>query len=39
MDKNSKEILKNILTVIGWIVIAFAITALIIFILSSGVLR
>ncbi len=37
--KNSKEKLKGVLTVIGWMVIGFAVIALIIFILNSGVLR
>jgi len=34
MKKNSKEKLENSLTVIGWIIIAFAIFALIKFILN-----
>lgn len=38
MGKNSKKILKEALTVIGWIIIGFAVFALIIFILKSGVL-
>lgn len=38
MGKNSKEKLKTILTVIGWIIIGFAVIALIIFIINSGVL-
>ncbi len=39
MGKDSKEKLKDILTVIGWVIIVFAIIALIMFILKSGVLR
>lgn len=39
MGKTSKEKLKDILTVIGWIVIVFAVIALIMFIFKSGVLR
>ncbi len=39
MDKNLKERLKEVLTVIGWIIIGFAVIALILFILQSGVLR
>lgn len=31
--------LKNILTIIGWIIILFAIVALILFILKSGVFK
>lgn len=38
MKKKSEEKLKNILTVIGWIIIAFAIFALVMFIVNSGVL-
>jgi preprotein translocase subunit Sec63 len=38
MDKNSNEKLKVIFTIIGWIIIGFAIIALILFILKSGVL-
>lgn len=39
MSKNIREKLKNILTIVGWIVIVFAIIALVMFILKSGVLR
>lgn len=39
MSKNIREKLKNILTIAGWIVIVFAIIALVMFILKSGVLR
>ncbi len=38
MKKKSRETLKIVLTVVGWIVITFAIIALILFILKSGVL-
>ena len=38
MKKESKEKLNVILTVIGWIIIAFAVVALIVFILRSGVI-
>jgi|GEM_PF-3248494 len=38
MDKKSKERLRKVLTFIGWIVIGFAVIALILFILKSGVL-
>lgn len=37
MKKKSEEKLKAVLTIIGWIIIAFAIFALIMFILNSGV--
>lgn len=39
MGKSSKERLKEVLTVIGWIIIGFAVIALIVFILKSGVLK
>lgn len=39
MKKESKERLNAVLTVIGWVVIAFAVIALIMFILKSGVLK
>ena len=39
MKKESKEKLTVVLTIIGWIIIAFAVIALIMFILNSGVLR
>lgn len=39
MGKSSKERLKEVLTVIGWIIIGFAVVALILFILKSGVLK
>ena len=39
MGNHSKEVLKKILTVIGWIIIGFAVVALILFISKSGVLR
>lgn len=38
MGKELKEKLKQFLTVVGWIIIIFAVVALIIFILKSGVL-
>jgi len=38
MKKKSEEKLKNVLTVIGWIIIAFAIFVLVMFIVNSGVL-
>lgn len=38
MGKNSKDRLRRVLTVIGWIVIGFAVIALIMFIVKSGVL-
>jgi preprotein translocase subunit SecE len=37
MNKQSKEKLKQILTVIGWVIIAVAVIALIGFIINSGV--
>lgn len=37
MEKKLKETLKNILTVIGWAIIIFALIALVMFILNSGV--
>ncbi len=39
MGKTLKRRLKDVLTVIGWIVIVFAVIALIMFILKSGVLQ
>ncbi len=39
MKKNFEEKLKGVLTVIGWILIAFAVFALVMFILNSGVLE
>jgi len=39
MGRTSKEKLKDVLTVIGWVVIIFAVIALIMFIFKSGVLR
>jgi len=39
MDKKLKERLKQVLTVVGWVIILFAVIALIIFIVDSGVLR
>lgn len=38
MNKKSMEKLKVFFTIIGWIVIGFAILALVLFILKSGVL-
>ena len=38
MGKKLENRLKNVLTVIGWIVIVFAVIALVLFILRSGVL-
>ncbi len=38
MDKNSKERIRAVLTVVGWFVIGFAVVALILFILKSGVI-
>ena len=35
MSKNSKERLKDVLTVIGWVIIGFAVVALIMFILNT----
>ena len=39
MDKKLKERLKQVLTVVGWVIILFAVIALMIFIVDSGVLR
>ncbi len=39
MGKISNERLKGVLTAIGWVIIAFAVVALILFIFKSGVLR
>ena len=39
MDKKLKERLKQVLTVVGWVIILFAVISLIIFIVDSGVLR
>ncbi len=39
MKKKIKEKLQTILTVVGWVVIAFALVALIMFIVKSGVFK
>ena len=39
MGKKPKDRLEQILTVVGWVIIAFAVIALIMFIINSGVLR
>ncbi len=39
MNKKSKEKLNDILTVVGWVVIAFAVAALVMFIFKSGVIK
>lgn len=39
MNLKSKEKIRTVLTVIGWMLIGFALMALIIFILNSGVLN
>jgi len=39
MNRKMEKKLKDILTVIGWVIIVFAVIALFMFILKSGVLR
>jgi len=38
MGKKQEDRLKQVLTVIGWIIIGFAVLALIMFVINSGVL-
>lgn len=39
MGKELKDRLKQILTIVGWVIIVFAVISLITFIVKSGVLR